>query len=184
MKSLTIGCLGVLIGIVIGALGVFAAGALLAPQLVPVNAAVVPPTTSRPDMSVTVSDRYVDAQMRQAVIQTGLAQQATTTLLAPNQVRVATTVPIDLFGQPLVIDVSATMGLKVVNRRVVLSVDGITAEGINIPPSLVASPVEQVRANEEKTINQIVQQTLQGTRLHLINIRVLSDSVTLDLSSD
>lgn len=185
MKSLAIGCFGVIIGIIIGAFAVFAAGFLLAPSVLPSSAAVpVLVPAGQSDISVSVSARYVDAEIQQAVIQTGLARQATTTLIAPNQLQVATTVPVTLLGESVPVDVTATMGLQVQNGRVLLSVDEINAEGISVPPSLVSSQIEQVRADGERTINQAVQSSLQGTSLHLASIRVLSNSLVLDLVSN
>jgi hypothetical protein len=139
------------------------------------------PGASRSDVTVTVGASYLNAQMQQIVKQTGLAKQATLTLVAPNLAQINATIETKILGQTISGNATARMRVLVQNGRVLLAVEKIDVSGIGVSQSLVAPVVEQFRAQAEDQINRALQRELQGTGLRLSNIRIASNEIAVDL---
>ena len=183
MKSLALGCVSIVVGIFIGALLIL----LVAPALsvggldkAPADSVVAP---SRSDLTISASAPFVNAQIQPAIRQSGIAKEATITFAAPNFVIMSAPVSVKLLGQTIQVSATTTLGLKVQNGRAVLTIEKVDANGFSVPPELLASYTENLRAQGEDQINRLVQRGLQGTTLRLTGIRVSSDAITMDLSS-
>lgn len=183
MKSLTVGCTSALVGLVIGVVLGLGASSLLG-RAESSSASVTPVvSTARGDMTIIVSARYLNTQLQQLVKQTGLAKQATLTLVAPNIAQMTVAIDTRLMGQAVTGNVSARMRVAVQSGRVVLTIEKVDASNINIPQTLFTPILDQVRTQAEDQINRIIQHELQGTGLRLTSIRIAPDEVTLDLTA-
>ena len=177
MKSLGVGCIGAGLGLFGGLLLALGAFQMQAGS----NSLYAAPSSAPADVSITVSAEYINLQLQPAVQQSGLAQKMTLSLAAPDLVQVATTINANVFGFPVSVDVTVPIRVTVQAGRIVLTVDRVDAGGVPIPQSLLGSEVERMRALAEDQINRQAQRALQGTDLHIANVRVTSDDLTVDL---
>ncbi len=180
MKAFTVGCLGVVLGVlggVIVVLGVL----MIAPQNVEQDIQTFNPV--RPDVAVTVSANMVNAQLQPLIRQSGMLQNPTVTLAAPNTIQLNGVMTQSILGQPLAINTITTMHVSTQNGRVLLSIDKVDAGGVNVPPSIYQQAIESDRAQMEDQINQMMQRSLQGSPLKLSNILVAPDGITLQFKS-
>ncbi|MCI0477848.1 MAG: DUF2993 domain-containing protein [Anaerolineales bacterium] len=180
MKDLAIGCLGAILGLVVGIALTFGAMSLL-PKTDSSEKVASVISGSRGDVTITVSAKYLNAQLQQLTKQTGLAKQATLTLVAPNIVQVVVAVDTKILGQTISGNAIARLRVSVQNGRVALAVEKIDVSGIGVSQSLVAPMVEQVRTQAEDQINKMIQRELQGTGLRLSNVRVAPNEIAVDL---
>jgi hypothetical protein len=181
MKSLLIGCTSALVGLVIGIGLAFVAWTLLA------RAESSAPTTpvvgtARGDVTISVSAKYLNTQLQQLVKQTGLAQQATLTLVAPNIAQISATIETRILGQAISGSAVARVRVTVQNSRVVLTVEKVDVSGVGISQSFITPIVEQARVQIEDQINKMIQRELQGTGLRLSNIRIAPNEIAIDLT--
>jgi hypothetical protein len=182
IKPIAIGCLGTILGLIVGIVLTFAAMSMAPKQNLPVEP--VPTLSSaRSDVSITASATFINSQIQPAVRASGLLKQVAVTFEAPNVVRIATTVDTTILGQRVTANATATMRVAVKNNRITLTVEKIDTGNVAIPTTLVSGTVETLRAQAEDQINRLVQRALQGTSLRVINARVTPNDLTLDLAS-
>ncbi len=181
MKTLAVGFLGLFIGLIAG-LSLFFIGISTTPKQ-PNPPVTSPAAAARPELSVIVSAPFAAAQIQQVIRTSGIAKNATVTFAPPNLIRVATNVEVNVLGLPLSINATVSMRLTVQKGLVVLTTDSVDAGGFSMPSSVIDSTVEPVRAQAEEQINRLVQRQLQGTNLHLSNIRITADALTVELSA-
>jgi hypothetical protein len=179
MKSFGVGCIGVVLGLFGGSLLALGAFQLQAGGS-PLYAA---PSNAQADVSITVSVEYINSQLQPAVQQSGLAQKMILSFAAPNILQVATTIDTNVFGFPVSVDVTVPIRVTVQAGRIVLTVDRVDAGGVPIPQALLGSEVERMRALAEDQFNREAQRALQGTGLQIVNVRMTSDTLTIDLVS-
>ncbi|MBM3128341.1 MAG: hypothetical protein FJ009_06855 [Chloroflexi bacterium] len=182
MKDLALGCLGAILGLVVGIALTFGVMSLL-PKTEPAEKVASVVGASRGDVTITVSAKYLNAQLQQIAKQSGLAKQATLTLVAPNIVQVVVAVDTKILGQTMAGNATARMRVAVQNGRVALAVEKVDVSGIGVSQSLVTPIVEQVRAQAEDQINRALQRELQGTGLRLSNLRVAPNEIAADLTA-
>jgi len=182
MKQLFTGCLGIILGLLIGIGVTFAALSLSSQQITPVEPA---PTLSaaRPDVSVSATTSFINSQIQPMIRQSGLLKQATVALDAPNIMRVVATVDVMVLGQRVTTNATATMRVAVKNNRIALAVEKIEMGNAAIPASLISGTVESLRALAEDQINRLVQRALQGTTLRLIGIAVAPNDLTMQFKA-
>jgi uncharacterized protein YpmS len=182
MKSLGVGCLSALGGLIIGIVLGFGM-AQMATNAAPPPLAAPAPSPNGSDVSVTASAAFINSQLQQAVEQSGLGRQAKVTLISPNLIQVAATVDASaLIGVPVAVNATVSMRASVRNGRISLSVDKVDAGGVAVPPSVMGSMVEKMRALAEEQVNRMLQRALQGMSLHIVNVRVSPSSMTIDLA--
>jgi hypothetical protein len=180
MKTFFVGCLGLIIGMIAGAgLILFATTAAFKPT--PTATVAAPLAPAHPEVSITVNAAFAASQMQHVVRQSGVAPSAAVTFAAPNLIRMATNVEVNVLGVPLSIDVTVAMRVTVQKGRIVLTTDSVDAGGLTLPPS-VASSIEPLRVQAEDEINRIVQRALQGTNLRVSSIRIAADALTIELT--
>jgi len=179
MKTISVGCLGLVIGLIVGAALVYLA---LYPAPKPTPSAAVPIASTRPELAINVNASYAASQIQQVIRQGGLAKNATTTFGPPNLIRVATTVDVSVLGVPLSVNATIAMRVTVQKARIVLTTDSVDAGGFAISPSLVNSTVEPGRVQAEEEINRVVQRALQGYNLRISNIRMTAEDLNIELS--
>jgi uncharacterized protein YpmS len=182
MKSFGAGCIGIILGLVVGIVLTFGAFQLMGssseqPASAPTSLAGIP------DVSVTASLPFINSQLQQAVNQSGLGKQATVTLASPDVIQVAADVDASaLIGIPVTVNATMSMHVSVQNGRILLTVDKVDAGGVDVPQSLMGSTVEQMRALAENQINRMVQRALEGTTLRVVDVRVTPNAMTIDLA--
>lgn len=184
MRTAAFGCMSALIGVMIGALLVLTAALMVAPglfQAKPPDDTVLLP--DRPAVSVTASTQYLAQLMQPEIAKTGIARQATISLAPPNLIRIHSIEDFNLLGETVSVATTVTLGMTVQNGRIIVSVVGADAGGIEVPPELLRPLVEQLRAQGEQQVNAFVQQSLQGSRLRLSSIRIVAEGLTLNLDS-
>jgi hypothetical protein len=182
VKDIAIGCASAILGLVVGVVLTFGVMSLLPKGNSPAAIELIP-NASRGDATVTISASYLNAQLQQVVKQTGLAKQATLSLVAPNIVQVAVVVDTKILGQTISGNATARMRVAVQNTRILLTVEKLDMSGIGISQSLVSPIIEQLRAQAEDQINKMILRELQGTGLRLSNIRVTPSEIAADLAS-
>jgi len=180
MKNLAVGCLGAVLGLIVGLALAFAGAQFLQSS----NSTDVPmPVPPQADVTITTSAAFINSQMQPAVKQSGLAKQATITLASPNLIQVAATVDANVLGLPLTVNATASMRVSVQRGRILLTVDKVDSGGVTVPQSIIGPTVEKMRAAAESQINQLVQRALQGTTLRVTNIHITPDEMIVDLTS-
>jgi hypothetical protein len=182
MKSLGVGCLSTLLGLLLGVLLVLGVNLFMGTRVL--SSPVVQPVDSgQPDITVVTSAGFLSAQFQAAVKQNNLARQATIAFSEPNAARIVMPVAVTLLGQPLTLNTTVSVHALAQNGRIVLIVDAVDIAGVNVAASLVKQPVEQARSLLESEINRVMQQELQGTGFRLIGLNASPDSVTLQFKN-
>ncbi len=179
MRTLFIGCLGLIIGMILGAgLVIFMSSTASKPATTIVPTAA----TAHPDVSISVSAAFASSQIQQVLRQSGTAKNSTVTFAAPNLIRVATSIDVNALGLSLTVDTNVAMRVAVQNRRIVLITDGVDVGGLTLSPSIINSTIEPLRTQAEGEINRVVQNALLGTNLRVSNIDITTDSITIELT--
>ncbi len=182
MKNLVLGCIGVIMGVVLGAIIM-----LVVLSFANINPLARPPAaealllTNRPDVTITASNTFLSPQLERAVVKSGLVKQASINLVAPNLIQVRSPVDVSLLGLPMTVDATVQMAVTVQRGRIILTTQSVEAGGFDVPPSTLGQDYERLRALAEDEINRDVQRSLQGTRLTVSNIRVAPDGMSVDL---
>lgn len=182
MKNLAIGCTSAILGLLIG-VGLTWGALALVPKTESAEKFAVAVSATRGDVTITVSAKYLNAQLQQIVQQTGWAKQATLTLSAPNLAQLNLALETKILGRTITGSAVARVRVAAQNGRVALTVEKVDVSGIGVSQSAVAPIVEQVRAQTEDQINRALQRELQGTGLRLSNIRITSSEIAMDLVS-
>lgn len=175
MRNITIGCAGIIVGVLTSALFMFGANLFMPGRASGISLVTAP---GQSDVSITASAIYVNAQMQSAIKQSGIVKQATVSFAAPNLARVAMVVEANFLGQKFSINANATTRMTVQNSRVVLTIEKVETGGITIPQSVVSSTAETVRAQIEDQLNRLIQRSLQGTGLKLTNVFTTQNEIT------
>ena len=143
------------------------------------NPAVQASQAGQPDITVVASAAFINTQFQEALKQSKYAKQGTIAFAAPNSARIAMPVNVNLLGQALTVDTTVSLHALAQNGRIVVVVDTVDVAGFGFAGSLVKQPVEEARVLIEDEINRIMQQTLKGTGLVLVNVTAAPDNVTL-----
>jgi hypothetical protein len=182
MKNSVLGCCGVILGIVLGA-----AVMVFAMSFVNVNALAREPVPQelllpdRPDVTITASSTFINPQLEQAIVKSGLAKQAHVSLVAPNIIRVESPVSVSFLGQLMTVDATVQMVVGVQGGRITLTTDKVEAGGFSVPPSALGQDFERQRRATEDEINREAQRSLEGTRLVVSDVRVAPEGLSVDL---
>ncbi|MBI5302601.1 MAG: hypothetical protein HY868_10720 [Chloroflexi bacterium] len=179
MKSLAIGCAGLVLGIIIGTVLAFGVNALFASRAAE-NVVVPQPLPGQPDVSVTTSTAYINAQIQPIARSSGLARQMTLTFSAPNLCRA---VVVSDLGAAVTLNATITLRVAVQNNRIVLTVQDTQVSGASIVQVVVSQQVEKIRAQAEEQINRQLQRALQGTGMRLVGINITPSDVTLQFKT-
>lgn len=183
MKNSVLGCCGVIMGIVLGA-----AVMLFAMSFVNINVLAREPVAQelllpeRPDVTITASSTFINPQLEQVIVQSGLAKEAHVSLVAPNIIRVESPVSVSFLGQPMTVDATVQMAVGVQRGRITLTTDKVEASGIGVPLSVLGEDFERLRGAAEDEINREVQRSLEGTRLVVSDVRVAPQALSVDLN--
>jgi hypothetical protein len=178
MKSLGVGCLGTLLGLVLGVILLLAADLFVGTRGSS-DPVVQPVDSGQPDVTVVTRAAFLNTEFQAAVKQNNLARSATIAFSEPNAARISMPVDVTLLGQTLTVDASVSAHAIVQNGRIVVVVDNVDVGGMNVAGSLVKQPVERARVLLEGEMNRLMQQELQGTGFRLINLDASPESVTL-----
>jgi hypothetical protein len=182
MRNSALGCCGVILGIVLGAVVMVFAMAFLNVNVLarePVAQELLLP--NRPDVTITASNTFINPQLEQAIVKSGLAMQAHVSLVAPNIIRVESPVNVSFLGQLMTVDATVQMAVAVQGGRITLTTDQVEASGIGLPPSVLGQDFERQRKAAEDEINREAQRSLEGTRLVVSAVRVAPEGLSVDL---
>ncbi len=183
MKSVFSGCSGFALGALFATTLIASALYLLIAGDSSADTRAPTPVSVKPEVSVVVSAGYLNAQVKQIVNKSGGVKNPVVNLAAPNIVKVAGTLDLSLAGQRVSTNAALTFRVTVRNGRVVLVVDQTEAGGVAIPQTLIATALENMRAQIEEQINALAQSTLKGTALKLLNVRMTESTLTVELTS-
>jgi len=178
MKDIAIGCLAAILGLIVGIVLTFGVMSFL-PKESSLDTTVPIPSTARGDVTVTVSASYLNAQIQQAVKQTGLAKQTTVSFVAPNSVNAALVVDANVAGRTVPLNATVALRVSARNGRIALTVDRVDADGVTLPAALSTQAVENMRAQAEEQLNRALQRALPGLSLRFVNVSVTPAEVTL-----
>lgn len=178
MKSVGMGCIGIGLGVIVGIVLAFGANALFAGRTP--NIAVPTLLPGQPDLTVTTSAAYLNAQAQPLARATGLARQVTLSFSAPNLCRA---VVVSDLGTALTLNATITMRVAVQNGRITLTVQDTQVSGTSIAQVVVAQQVEKIRAQAEEQINRQLQRALQGTGMRLVGVTFTPSEVTLQFKA-
>ncbi len=182
MKNSVLGCCGVILGIALGAVVM-----VFVLSFVNVNAFAREPVAqeqllpNRPDVTITASNTFINPQLEQAIVKSGLAKQAHVSLVAPNIIRVESPVNVSFLGQLMTVDATVQMAVGVQGGRITLTTDKVEANGFGLSPSVLGQDFERQRKATEDEINREVQRSLEGTRLVVFDVRVAPEGLSVDL---
>ncbi len=175
MKSVALGCAGIVFGVIIGIGLTFAANALFANRTTN-NVAAPTPLPGQPDISVSTSTSFLNSQIQQLARTSGLARQVTLTFSEPNLCRAAL---VSDLGTSVTLNATITMRVAVQNNRLVLTVQETQVNGASLAQVVVTQQVERLRAQIEEQLNKQLQRATQGTSARLTGINITSSEITL-----
>lgn len=177
MKSLAIGCFGAFIGLIAGA-AIVLIGSRAIYAFAPSNPAQ---SNIHPDLSITASASFLESQIQQSLRANNLGKDATVTFATPNLVRVEANTQSSVLGLALNANLKVVMSVTVASSRLRLKIESVSAGNLPAPQAVSDVVVERLRAQAEDQMNREIQNVLRGTNLHLANIRISENDVTLEL---
>lgn len=181
MKQFVGGCVGVILGLIVGIVLTFAAMTFVTRQNV--SAVTAPtPVATRSDVSITANATFINSQIQQTVRQSGMLKQASVTLDSPNIIQITAAVDTTILGQRITANPTAIMRVAVKNNRIALSVEKIDTGNAAVPASVMSGTAETLRAQAEDVINRQIQRALQGTNMRVVNVRMTPNDMTIDLT--
>ncbi len=184
MKSIPIGCLGIIFGIVIGIALTLGSNFFLPSDGKTFAVTPAPPINStQSDVSISIHANYLSAQLKPLIARSNLIKQPSLALAAPNIIQLTGTLDVTLGGQRVSTNATIALRVAVQKNRVALTVDKIDASGITIPLALIGGTLEPARAQAEEQINTLITNSLKGTGLKIFNVRVAPNELIVDLTS-
>ncbi len=172
---------GLIIGILLGALTVFAFTMLGG---VPNSTLYGPlPGPGTAVVQVTVDARYLNQELNTLVTsQPGMADsQPQLALQAPNVMIFTAGVPIQLSGQTLTVRPTVTMQVQVQDGKITTHVTNISLGPISVPTALVKPQIDQMEGLLQNGVNRAVSSTLAGSGLTLYSVSTSPSAMTVDL---
>jgi hypothetical protein len=174
------GCLGFIIGIVCAGLAYFAFTFLNAggqPPLVPASA------VNDPDLTITVSQGYINDQLRAGMAARGLnGMDLSLQLHAPNRADASLTFPLTVLGETVDVSPQAALHFGVARGGVTVAVDGIDVGGVAVPQDLVQQRVALLEQYAQDQINATLKRQLTGTGLRLVGVQCTDSDLIVQLS--
>jgi hypothetical protein len=173
--------IGLVIGIVIGALAVLAFTAL-GTFGDPLSANPLP-APGQAVVHISVDKVYLNQELR-AVLATQ-AQFANANpqldLRSPNAAVLTADIQTEVGGRALKVRPTVTMQFQVENGRIRTKVMGVTMGTLNLPNTLIKAPVAQLESTLEDQVNRAVSGALSGTGLKVYNVTTSSNALVVDL---
>lgn len=145
-------------------------------------AAPVPAQVQNPDMTITLSERFMNQQLQAGMPSNGDVRDVSLDLHTGNRADVNSSITVSFFGSNIDLRPRAALFLSVQNGRVTITVGQIDVGGFGIPSSLVESQAAQLRQTAEQQLNQQLTQFTATTGLKLQSAATSEDSVTLVFS--
>ncbi len=173
--------LGLIIGILLGALAVVAFtllgstdnSLLYGPLPAPGNAVV----------HITVDASYLNQELNTLV--TSQPQLADShpqlALRSPNAAEVAADVPVDVNGRTLRVRPTVTLQFQVQDGKLSTHVTNINLGTMSVPTALVKPQIDQVENLLQDSVNRTITGALAGTGLKLYNVTTSPTAMTVDL---
>jgi hypothetical protein len=180
MKSLS-GCLvGVLLGVVLSVIGYVGYNFLNSSDLLPLLPAS---SVSNPDVTLTVSEQYLNDQLRKGLATSGLKlNNLTVDLHASNRADASMTMSVTVLGQSLNIRPDASLHFGVSNGLVTFDIDKVTVSGFSVPQEVVNQEIGSFKRYGQDQFNAELKRELANTGLQVVGIESTETALTLRLS--
>jgi hypothetical protein len=143
------------------------------PPLQPLNAQVA----NAPDMTVTLSERYMNLQMTKSMTNSAESNPQID-LHANNLADVSSTVRAGF----LTVRPKASVSFAVQNGRVVISVLRVDVGGFGVPSSLIEPQINSLKQNAETELNKQFANLQTTSGLKLQSLSTTENSLTLNFS--
>lgn len=183
MKQLRIIVLGIVALVGIGACalaGTFITAPTATPQTSVQGAPPLQPAATQPsdnaDMTVTLSERYLNRTIAQGLAQGGQVQSAELDIHSGAIVDVNAVVQVN---SQLRLSPKVTMLLEVQNGRIVVTVQKVDVGGFGVPNSLIEPQVAQLKETAETNLNAQLANLAASTGLKLQVLSTTENSLTL-----
>jgi uncharacterized protein YpmS len=180
MKSFS-GCLvGVLLGIVLSVL-VYAGYTILSSSdtlpLLPAS------SVSNPDLTITISEQYLNDQLRKGLAGRGMkVTDMTVNLHASNRADASMTMSITVLGESINIRPNASIHFGVSNGLVTFDIDKVDVSGFSVPQQVVNQEIGSFKQYGQDEFNAEMKRELANTGLHVVGIESTEGALTLQLS--
>ncbi|HEY3343176.1 MAG TPA: hypothetical protein VGK81_14205 [Anaerolineae bacterium] len=173
--------LGLVSGIVVGAVAVFAFVTLGSSNSPLVNSSAVAPGGGV--VHVTVAASYLNQELNTLLAaQPGFADAKPQLVLrSPNVAALTANLPVDLNGTTLTVRPTVTMQFLVQNGEIKTNVTSIGLGVISVPASLVKPQIDQMESALESSANRALTNALAGSGLKLYNVSTSPAALTMDL---
>lgn len=134
-------------------------------------------TSNEPDMTITLSERYLNRQMTQSM--PGSAQsQPSIDLHVNNLADVSSTVRAGF----LTLRPKASVSFSVVNGRIVITVLRVDVGGFGVPNSLIEPQINSLKQNAETELNKQFANLQTTSGLKLQSLSTTENSLTVVFS--
>jgi uncharacterized protein YpmS len=174
--------LGLVSGVVVGALAVFAFVALGSNgNPVDSNSPTLPSGTGVVHISVDASYLNQELSTLLATQPQFSDAQPELALKSPNVAVLTANLPVDVGGRTLKVRPTVTMQFTVENGEVKTNVTNISLGVISVPTSLIKPQIDQMESMLESSANRALNSALSGSGLKLYGVSTTPDALTMDL---
>jgi uncharacterized protein YpmS len=172
---------GLVSGIVLGAVAVFAFVTLSSANNVVVSDAITAPGSSVVHVSVDAS--YLNQEMSTLLAtQPGFSDaEPQLVLKSPNVAQLTANLPVELNGTTLRVRPTVTIQFTVENGEVKTNVTNIGMGVLSVPTSLIQPQIDQMESTLESSANRALNSALAGSGLKLYNVSTSPTALTMDL---
>ncbi len=136
-------------------------------------------TTDTSDMTITLSERYMNRQVGLGVPPSGQVSNVTLDLHSGATADVNATVRVSSF---LSLPVKLNLSLTVVGGRIVITVQNVAVGGFGVPTSLVETQISELKTSGERELNRQFAAMEQSAGLKLKSLATTESSLTLSFA--
>ncbi len=129
------------------------------------------------DISVTLSERYLNQQLARGVAQDAQVSNTQMDLHANNLANISATVQVNSL---LRVTPNISLQLGTANGRIVINVLQVNVGGFGVPSSLIEPQIQQLKQNTENDLNGQLIVLQNSTGLKLQTLSTTENSLTLE----
>lgn len=133
-------------------------------------------TNPNADLTLTLSERYLNKQLTQGLPRDGAVQNADLDIRANNLAELLATVEVNT---SLTVKPKLSLALSVQNGRMVIDVKKIDVGGFNVPQSWIEPQIAELKETTEKEFNRQFAELEKSTGLKLLSLSTTKDTLTL-----
>lgn len=140
-------------------------------------------SADNPDLTITLSEAYLNAQLRAGVATRGLdASDLSINLHAPNRADATMTFQTTVLNQSISLHPNISFHFGVSKGLVTLAVDKINISGISVPNEIVNQQVARFQRAAEDIFNAEVKRLLANTGLRLVSVEATENVLIIKLA--